>query len=239
MATVQEVIVNPALRSLGVLAAGEVPAYDDSADALIALNNLLDQWASERLQIYALVNTTFALTASQASYTIGSGGNVAIARPVLLDHVNYIDTSLTPDAEFPLTKLTDDDWAGIQIKALTAAIPTAWWYQTSFPTGTLYFWPVPTGTTLSGSLYVPTAVVQFAALTTSVSLPPGYQRMLTSNLALELAPDYGALPQPSLVTAATDSKAAVKRMNKKLTDMTFSADALIGSRGRSYDIRVG
>jgi hypothetical protein len=147
---------------------------------------------------------------------------------------------LSPDAEFPLTPLTDDEWAGIQIKALTSTIPTCWWYQTAYPLGVLYFWPIPTGTTLSGSLYVPTAVTQFAALTTSVSLPPGYQRMLTSNLAVEISPEYpdGSL-KPATVTAATDSKAAVKRMNKKLTEMGFSADALIGSSGRSWDIRVG
>lgn len=238
MATALDIITR-SLRDLGVLAAGEVAAFDDANDGLIALNALVDQLKAERLAIFAEVNTTWALVPNQASYTVGLTGDVNIERPVFIQTVNYLDTSLTPDAEFPLNKLTNEEWAGVTFKAQAGTIPSDWWYQPTFPLGTLWLYPIPTGATLRGSIYVPTAVTEFPALNTVFSLPPGYQRMLQKNLALELASSYGADPQPALIEAARDSRAAIKRANwgQVVTDLQFEAAVLNG--GSSYSIYEG
>ncbi|NCV71604.1 MAG: hypothetical protein EBW55_13090, partial [Betaproteobacteria bacterium] len=93
-------------------------------------------------------------------------------------------------------------------KTLQATYPGAWYYNPTFPTGTLTCWPVPTSSTLQGVLYTPTPVAEFSALTDVVSLPPGYRRFLRTNLAVELAPTFQVQPSPVAVELAVASKAA-------------------------------
>lgn len=231
-------ICNGALKKLGVLAAGEVLSADDAGDALIALNGLLDQWASERLQIYTVTRTTFTITASTQNYSVGSGSTVNVVRPVYVNDIHFQDTSVSPVLEYGLNALTDDAWANLAQHTITSPYPQSFYYNPTFPTGTISFWPVPTSTTLQGVLYAPTAVPEFAALSTTVSLPPGYRHMLVTNLALELAPDYDRQPNPALVEAARNSMASVKRANFRLSDLSMPPGAMV-SGAPWYDINQG
>lgn len=237
MATVNDIVV-AALKEIGVLAAGETATAEDASDALASLNRLLDQWAAERLQIYTVTRTTWTIAANDGQYSVGASADVNVARPVFIDHVHFVDTSTDPDTESALQPLTEDAWARIEQKALTATLPQAWYYNPTFPTGTLSLWPVPTSATLLGALYAPQAVVAFSVLTSSVSLPPGYERMLVKHLALELLPSYEKQPNPVLLEAARESRAVVKAANKRLMDLSFELAAL-GSVRSAYDIRLG
>lgn len=232
-------LVTSALQRLGVLAEGEVANAAQANDGLVALNDLIDQWKAERLNIYQLVTTTFPIVPSQASYTVGTGGQINIDRPNFLDHVSFTDTTTTPNVYISVDPLTDDAWTSLAVPGMLGAIPRLYWWQTTYPLGKLWLWPIPTGTTLVGGVDVQSAISEFAALTTTVALPPGYRRMLRSNLALDLAADYGVQPSPSLIKAAQDSLAVVKRSNVKMMDVSFSADQLIGNSGGSWSIYDG
>jgi len=232
MAEVRD-IVTAALRELGVKAAGEVITADEADSGLEELNRLVDQWAGERLLIHRVTRTTWTISATQ-NYTVGTGGTVNVVRPVYLDHVNLIDTSTDPDQETPLTPLTDDGWAAITQKAATSTQPTNWYYNPTFPLGTLSLWPVPSSATLQGALYAPQQTSEFASLDEVISLPPGYRRMLVKNLARDLAPSYGRPVHPELKEEAIESKATVKRNNYRPSDLSFDAAVLGGNGG--YDI---
>jgi len=232
MAEVRD-IVTAALRELGVKAAGEVVTADEADSGLEELNRLVDQWAGERLLIYRVTRTTWTISATQ-NYTVGAGGTVNVVRPVYLDHVNLIDTSTDPDQETPLTPLTDDGWAAITQKAATSTQPTNWYYNPTFPLGTLSLWPIPSSATLQGALYAPQQTSEFASLDEVISLPPGYRRMLVKNLARDLAPSYGRPVHPELKEEAIESKATVKRNNYRPSDLSFDAAVLGGNGG--YDI---
>jgi len=235
MATVQVDVINPALRRLGILAEGEMPSYDQANDALSALNDLIDTWAGDKLQVYTETRTTATLTPSQASFTVGTGGNINIVRPMFIRHVNFQDTSQSPTMEFQMPPLlTEDAYAKITLKSLTSTLPQVAYWNPTYPLGTLIPYPIPTSATLQWVLYHSTAVPQFAALTTAVSLPPGYRRMMVTNLALELAPDYGKEPAQSLIRSAMESLGTVKRNNKRVMDMSIDAGALVQNRGSKY-----
>ena len=242
MGTVNADIIEPALRDLGVLQAGEAATAADSADALVALNNLLDQWALEPLTVYTWTRTVKAITASDGEYSIGSGGDVNIARPARIDRVTLIDTAQDPDHESPLARLTEREYQNIPQKAQESEQPDSFYYNPTYPTGTLYLFPVPSGSDLSFAVYVQTAVPQFSTAQESVSLPPGYERMLVKNLALELAPSYGVRSlNPLLVAQAADAKAAVKRANQRPVKVVFSADTpgVLHNGAYGYDIERG
>lgn len=231
-------IVDSALRKIGVLAAGESPEYQDSADALDALNDLLDQWATERLEIYSITRTTWTIVSGTSTYTVGTGGTVNIARPVYIENLNFQDTASTPTLEYKMNRLTDDAYAALPLKTLQATLPQSWYYNPTFPLGTLTFWPVPTSATLQGVIYAATAVTEFATLQTTFTLPPAYRRMIRTNLALELATEYGMPSDPGLVQQASESKAAVKRANYRMGDLSFTAD-MMTKRGSSWNIYAG
>jgi hypothetical protein len=235
VATVLDAVITPALKEVGVLAIGETATAEDANDCLTALNQLIDQWAAERLMVYTTTRTTWTITASDGSYTVGSGGDINIAWPRYVDGISYVDTSPDPDHETPLSRLTEDAYAAIAAKALTSTLPTDFYYNPTYPLGALSLFPIPTSSTLTGVIYHPTAVTSFAALTTSVSLPPGYERMLRKNLATEVAPMFGRQVDQLLMKQAQDSKEVVKRSNKRLMDMSFERGALIGGGG-SYNI---
>ncbi|MEK9725816.1 MAG: hypothetical protein VW405_20355 [Rhodospirillaceae bacterium] len=237
MATARD-IIDAALSELGVRAAGETIAAADASEGLLALNRMLDAWAAERLMIYTVTRTTWTITANDGQYTVGTSANVNRPRPAYVERVSILDTSSDPDTESPLAKLTEDGWAGISMKAQTSDTPQAWYYNPTYPTGTLDLWPVPTSSTLQGVMYAPQAVSQFTDLTTAVSVPNGYERALVKNLAVELGPPYGRKLDAALAIQAQESKAVIKRANNRLSDLMLDPAALIGTK-ESYDIYQG
>lgn len=239
MADVRD-IVTEALRELGVLSAGEVATADDVNFGFDAFNRLIDQWAAERLQVYQTVRTVWAIVSGTQTYTLGTGGTINVARPVFVNDIRVQDTAPTLPTEYSLDCLTDDAWSRVNVKTQTSVMPSAFYYNPTYPLGTVTLWPIPTSATLQGVLYAPQAVAEFATLATTVALPPGYRRMFVKNLALDLAPSYGKQVGKELADAASDSVAVVKRSNKRLLDMSIEASALIQGSGRfAYDINSG
>lgn len=239
MATVRDVATR-ALRLLGVLAAGEVPDAGQAMIALETLNDWLDQGKADRPRIYTVARDTATLTASQASFTVGTGGNINIARPVFLDRVSYVDNSVSPALEIPLGRLlTDDEYEAIPNKALTATRPQAAYYRPDFPLGVLIPWPISTGASLLWAIYHPVAVDEFADINVTVTLPPGYRLMLITKLAIMMAPIFSRQVSRELARMAYDAEAIVVRANERGRPIMFPAEALIGSSGGLWNFRAG
>jgi len=229
MATVSD-LVHASLREIGVLAAGQVATADDAQVTLDALGRLQDKWNIERLYTYTVTRTTFTITQA-ASFTIGSGATINTPRPDFIDDVRLVDTSPDPDIEIPLYRLYERDYREIPDKALTAALPSSWYYSATYPTGTLYLFPIPTQSLLQGAVYAATPVTKYTSLATAVSLPPGYEELIVSNLAVRIAPTFEKAVSPSLADAARTSMAAAKRINRRPARMRFEAAALVQRGG--------
>lgn len=231
-------LITAALKRIGIVGAGQAPSGEDAADAFLRLNAMLDSFATERLTIPCITRTTWTLVSGTAAYTVGSGGDVNVVRPVFVEDLRYQDTSVSPTLERPFTILTDQAYANIAQKTLTGVYPQAAYYNPTFTgTGlaTITLWPVPTSSTLQGVLYAPAALSQIAALTTTLVLQPGYRWFLQEQLAVALAPEFGVTPPPSLVASAMEAKANIKRANVRLVDQPTTIGALLG-RGRPYNI---
>ena len=231
-------LITGALRLLGVYAAGDTVSAEDLADGLESVNDMIDDWATQRLTSPTLVRTTWTLVSGTASYTVGDGGTVNIVRPVFVPHVHFVDTSLDPDREYLLTRLTDDGWANLSQRAFTSTYPSAAYYTNDTATlGRIYFYPVPTSSTLQGVIYGQQLTPYFADLSTEVCFRPAYARALRYNLAVELAPEFNATPSPLVMQTAKDALANVKRANIKLTDLAVDS-ALLPHR-RYFSIYSG
>lgn len=241
MATALDLITR-AYRDLGVIGIGSGDLDSALADqGLDALNDLINQWAAEGLMIPYVARTTKAITPSDGTYTVGTGGDFNITRPLSIQGVGLVDTSTDPETEIPLGLMTDEAWRLLLQKELESTRPTAAYFDPTIAgdLATLKVWPIPTGSDLELALYAPAALEEIAALTTDLEIPRPYFRMMRKNLALELAPANGREVSRLLVKQAGDSLAAVKRSNERPIQVRYPAEALFGTGGGWFDIRTG
>lgn len=208
MATGQT-LVNRSLRLLGIIGSGTSPTADESADALTAINAMIDSWRNDRLMAYALQDESLTMVASQSSYTIGTGGNLNTTRPVSIEGAFMRSSGV----DYPVRVIDAEEYNSIPDKTSTSNLVHLVYYEGTMATGTLKVWPVPTDTNV---LHLTTRV-PFTALTLggTVSLPPGWEEALASNGAIAIAPEFQANPSQSVVKMANDSLKGIKRTNSK------------------------
>jgi hypothetical protein len=225
---------DPEGRWANVIGAEETPTNAEAQDAFRTLNRLVDQWAAERLKIPFVTSTTFTLSASTASFTVGSSGNVNITRPAHIDRVQYRDSN---GDDTDLTKLTQQAWMSISDKDLEATRPAYWYYEPTYASsqGTLYLWPVA-DTAATGIVWHPTAISEFSATTDTLTVPLGYENFMVTQLAKKLSAGYGRQPSPLLMEDAMEAERAIKRLNARVEDLHIDAGALVGRGGGRYSI---
>lgn len=206
-------LLSGSLRLIGALASGEILSADGATDGLNALNSLIDGLSNEGLLIYSETRETpITLIPGTATYTLGAGGSVT-NRPMKIDSALLRDQSTTPAIEYPVRILSISEWSSIPSKDLQSTYPTDLYDDGGYPQRTITVYPVPSAANKL-VLFTKDPLSQ-VALDTLISLPPGYERMLKYNLAMELAPEYGRPTPAEVVQIATESKAAIKRTNMR------------------------
>ena len=203
-------IIDGALRKLGQIEAGETPTTDEYADALEALNDILDSLNNERLVCFALQTETLTLVNGDNSYTVGTSGDLNTTRPVEIVSAYVVSGYIS----YPVEIISEEEYAEIPDKTTTADWPTHMVYRPTIASslGNVVVYPTPNGT---ATLKLVTRVVlsSVATTATTVTLPPGWNRYLTNQLAIEIAPEYETTPSPSVLKAASEALAGIKKAN--------------------------
>ena len=242
MATIRELITG-SLRLINVIQANEVATADDMNISLAALDALVDSWSTDNLAIYLLKAYYFPLVVNQKAYTLGSGGNWNLPRPMNVERivVSY-NGSLTLDPltglyslnqsqntlDIPMESLTDAQYAAIPVKDQPATYPLKFYDDGNFPLRTISVWPVPT-TGQPVTVWTRQPLSTFSSLDDPINFPRGYERALRFNLALELSAEFGKVPQEEVERIARDSYASLKRLNSR--PQVMRNDIAIGAPG--------
>lgn len=230
-------LINGSFRLLGTLASGEQATAPEAEDARTALNSLLDSWKLERLMVYAILPQTFPLVGGQLSYTLGPTGDWDTERPVQIDQMSLLYTgSGSPPLNMPIEILNLDQYQQIIVPTTTSPIPMSCYIDDAFPLRTVSFWPVPT-VNYSVNVFTWGLVDGFDDINDDITLPPGYERAMRFNLALELAPEYGVTPSNVVLAGAQDSKATVKRNNIK--PLLMSCDPALTAQRSGFNWLTG
>ncbi len=234
--TTARTLITQSLKDLGAIAVGETPTADEAQDGLETLNQMIASWQTESLVVYAKNQEIFSYPVTgQQSYTIGPTGDFVTARPIRIDAALNRDAN---DNDYWFYVARDfTDYAQLITKAVSAQLQTVLYYDPTYPNGTIYLWPTPNDSSYRLVLWTWTSVVELAGLDDVISLPPGYERALRSNLALELAPRYGREVSQMLAKTAMDSKAQIKRTNVTIPTLKFETG--IGSRGLTFNYLTG
>lgn len=209
MATASSVIVS-ALQMIGEKEIGATLSTAEETAYLSKLNMMLESWSIQRLMCYQIVQENFSLTTSTGTYTIGSGGTFNTTRPSRIVGA-FIRTS--DNSDYPLEIINSDSYNRITNKTVDGSYPNTLYYDAAFVSGlaTIKLYPEPT----SGlTLYIDSwkQLQSFATVGTTVSLPPGYQLAIESNLSILLSPGFRSV-QPEVIKIARESKAAIESLN--------------------------
>lgn len=232
-------IITRSMKALQALGSTEVPSAAEANDGLIAFNALLDSWSLDNLNAYEVQEQSFTLVVGTPSYTIGSGGVVNTTRPTDITQA-YIQDSTQNN--FLMRIVTRDKWneIGNRGSTITSQIPDTLFYDPQYPLGVINIFPTPL---LGYTLFYDSSLQQvtFATLNTALSMPPGYERAMVYNLAVEISSMFG-IPIPpaapgskNIGQLAAEALGNVKRAN--ITENISNYDPSIVSRSfASYNI---
>lgn len=203
MTTARDIITKAHQRN-GVLTKGEALSGDEASDGLDSLNNLIASWSNESLLIYVRLSESFPLVGGQTSYTIGNGGDFNTERPMQI--VSAFTRIVNID--YSMKVLNGVQYDDISQKNIQNAWPNVLYYDNNFPLGTIKLYPVPT----TGTIHIRSEkqLTSFASLDTDLSFPPGWERALIFNLAVETAGEYGQPVDEATYRIAMDALNKIK-----------------------------
>lgn len=205
-----------ALRLLGVAAAEQGIEADMAQRALEALNSLLDAWSTHRLLTFNRPKIPLALLPGQGVYLWG------VTDPPC-------DVVGVPPVRLELCLLTvagaqQEDWVvgildqrqyeeGVYLKLMQSTFPEYVYLADTQPVKTLYVWPVPSASGHTLQLLPWPAHPQYTHWDEGLEWPQGYLRLMSSNLAVELAPEYGLEASPTVQRLAAQALADLAPIN--------------------------
>jgi hypothetical protein len=226
-------IVNLALKTANVVGVGQSSLPEDINDSFNMLNMMIAQWQRRRYMVYNL--KTVSLTATGAtSYTIGLGQQFNTERPAKIEAAFFrMQSGSSLPVDYPLQVLrAKEDYDRISIKNLNA-FPEYVFYDSAFPIGNVYIWPVPSNQ-YQIFLTVMTQLQAFQNLSEVIVMPNEYLDAMQWNLADRITAMYGLPQNPQITNYAKASMLAIKEVNSQIPLLHMPV-ALRGKSG-AYNI---
>lgn len=259
MATTRE-LLSGAHRLLGLVNSGNVLPEAVYQDNLVALNQMLDSWNTERLAVFCTQDQVYEWGAGFRIRTLGPSGDFVyyvsteinepiitqdddniivegdyISRPILLEDSTYFRDATT-NVSYGIKFINQLQYNNIAVKTVQSTYPQVLFVNNTFPNITLSVYPVP-NRVLEFHFISVQPLTRPATLETSLQFPPGYLRAFRYNLALELAPEFNVEPSAEVRRVAMYSKRNLKRINNP-HDLMAMPYSLMARRNR-YNIYAG
>ncbi len=234
MTTARDLIAD-AHRLLGLVSSGNALPESIYQDNLVALNQMIDSWNTERLSVFSTQDQVFNWPTSTVSRTLGPTGDFVGNRPVLIDDATYFRDPGT-NVSFGVRIINQQQYDGIAVKTVTSTYPQVIWINMTYPDIEMYVYPVPTRL-LEWHFISVEELSKPASLTTTIAFPPGYLRAFRYSLAMELAPEFNMEPSPQIVRIAMTSKRNLKRINNP-DDIMSLPYSLVATRQR-FNVYAG
>jgi hypothetical protein len=195
--TARNIICDALIFHLNRLAPGETLADDTAEVCLRALNNVRDEWNGREAPLFAETLHASVSPISATSATLGTDWpNVSVG-----DIILGATAAWSAGLDVPLEPITMAQYQEIAIKALSS-LPEFYAHDGG---ATIYFYPVPTGQTIT--LRVKQSIAAFTDLDTVYSMPSGYRSALAACIAALLAPTMN----PAVLTICERRAAAAQR----------------------------
>lgn len=205
MTTTANALIIKSMQKAGILTMNQQPTANEANDVLDAMNDLMASWSNDSMMCIARSWETFPLTANTGEYTMGPGGDFDTVHPISL-----IDAQVNLGGTDYDVEIVNDEIYASQIRLKTAPGQPQWLNSdNAWPLTKLRFWPVPSAP-YTFNVQSEKVLEQFA-LGDEVDLPPGWNRMIIYNTAVEIGPEFGVEVPASVQNIAVLSKRLVKK----------------------------
>lgn len=216
MTTTAQALINRSAEIIGYKDPDETLSAADSTNFLAVLNDMLDGWNTQRLFIIAVSEVSQSV--SGLPITIGLTGTINVTRPIRMQDGAYTRSN---SVDLAFRWIERSEYEAIPNKTTAGTIPSVGYYEPAMPLGKIYLYPYPS-TAIELHLPLQTQLTEFADLTTTYTLAPGYRKALAYSLAEELAPGRRALGQ-DVQRIAANARRAIRRTNASLQPQELSA----------------
>lgn len=227
-------LIELSLREAGAIGVGQTPGPEDFNDCLRLLNAMMGQWSRRRWLVYHLVDAVCQANGS-LNYSIGPGGDFSVPRPDKIEAAYFRQVVNQPPAnnvDYPLVPIwSREEYNQIALKSLNS-FPQAYFYDSGFPLGYVYIWPLPSNQ-YEIHLSIKDTLQTFENLTDEVNLPPEYEEALHYNLAVRLRPLYQLPAEPQIIQLAKLALNTIKNANAQIPALQMPGDLI---RGSNYNI---
>lgn len=223
-------ILTTSLRHLGVIGAADTTVdANDAQLCLDALKSLLDAWNLSPQNCVGLQELTHTPTSGDTAFTIGPTGDVVARQPARIVKAVY----RRDGTDWPVDVVEVEEYASYSLKS-NASTPCCVALNRGYDTSTVYVYPAGDGVSQL-RLWVALDVVSSfdtLGLTTSLTLPNGYQNALEWCLAEEVASFFHVPDQilARVARRASISHRRIKRANSHVPQLD------VGRNAEEYDL---
>jgi len=218
-------LIDFSLRVSGIIGVGQTAMAEDANTALDWLRMIISEWQRKRWLTYVQQEVSVAASTGDQYYTIGPGQQFDCYRPshIAAAYIRIIPGSPPNLVDIPIAILNSrEDYAQISVKTLET-IPSYVFYDSGWPVGRLYWWPVPPANMYGLYVTVMSPLPTYAALTDPLSVPPEYLPALTWSLAVRMQLSYGLPANLAHVAAMKMSLNTLRQANVQVPQLAVPA----------------
>lgn len=247
MVTIRK-LIESSLRKINVLAGGEDMKPDEGQDALLTFQMMVSGWANETLTIPVTGVVTKTLVVGEPEYTIGIYPSPQ-PDPLPENHIEtprpqqFITAMIRDSAGTDYRMDIMDAARYSQISRKTnASRPSRMYVRHGWPMHTILFesQPYDSETLIMEVLQPLEGILATDSLDTVINLPPGYERALLYNLAVEMAPEYEKTPSGVVLGVAAQSLKMLKARNSRPLLLDVDRALVDTQKGKgTYEITQG
>lgn len=209
MATVADIITD-ALEITGIKSPHDALETVWGTVGLRRVNSIIDGWNVDKTKGFTISEISTLLSTPKAVYTIGATGDiVATNRPVTIEKAFV---TLSSALKYELSIVNFNEFKEFESTLASSANPIVLWYDAEYPTGKINLFPTPvTGITLDLSCLF--GFTKYSAITDTVSLPQGMERLLTYQAAVQLPSHIGKKAPFDVVLVYSQIKQDIESIN--------------------------
>ncbi len=214
------------LKDAGVLGVGQSALPEDTADTAFRCNMMLGQWRRKRWLVYHLVDIACACDGS-LFYPVGPGEVLDVTRPDKIEgaYTKQLNQPNLP-INYPMRLISAyEEYVRIATPTLQASPPVALFYDSGYPTGKAYPWPLPNNGYELHILVKDVLDSVPADFDAEINLPPEYQDAIYLNMVVRNRMAYQLPPDPVAVGLAKSALETLRSSNFQIAALTMPRGA--------------